>query len=82
MPPGGSDLRQRRQHETPRRHARVRQDRIGRRTAQRPDVEDVDVDLARAVDEARRAADDSLDPLDLRQEAGRGSRPGDRGDGV
>jgi hypothetical protein len=60
----------------------MREDRIGSRAAQPPDVEDVDVDLARAVDEARSAADDSLDPLDLSQEAGRGVRPGDRGDGV
>jgi hypothetical protein len=82
MPPFRCDLGERREHESPLAHARVREDRIPGAPPRADEVEDVDVDLARTVSEAGSTAHSSLDRLRCAQQISRGTGPLDRGDRV
>ena len=82
MAPSRGDLGERRQGEAPDGHARVRQDRIGTAADGAREVEDVEVDLAGAVDEPRDASELALDRLQRGEETSGRAAPEDLGDGV
>jgi hypothetical protein len=75
--PGRADLGERHERKAPLRQARMRKDRIAAFAPTAAEVEDVDVDLTRAVDEARSTPNPALDGPNGPEERPRGARPRD-----
>jgi hypothetical protein len=82
MLPSRRDLEKRREGESPVGQAGMGENGVGRRSPLGAEIENVDVDLARAVEKRRRPADLSLDGSGHAQELRRRPVPADRGDEV